>query len=240
AEFREGHRGPDRGVGVLAAVLAHAGQVALDVAGVERGLVERRIEQLHQAGVAVHQVAVQRGHRLALALGLTGAAEHRPALRDGVDAAFLVGVGTQRRTVVEVRAAVPGAVPGVLLQRGAQRGDPGAAALGERGVAAPRGEFGEVGQQRAFEPAQPYAFADAALAHAVHAVVPAPAADQRRAVRAARGEAAFDRAHTVAVQRLGQRRVLRQVVVRLLVVVQRAALDVADDFVQHRAVAAGQ
>jgi hypothetical protein len=36
AQGGEGHRRPDRGVGVLAAVFAHAGHVALDVAGVER------------------------------------------------------------------------------------------------------------------------------------------------------------------------------------------------------------
>src|SRR3546814_1239753 len=64
AEFGEGHRRPHRRVRVLAAVLAYAGHVAADVAGILRGLVERRIEQLHQAGVAPHQVLVERVHRL--------------------------------------------------------------------------------------------------------------------------------------------------------------------------------
>src|SRR3546814_3576607 len=64
AKFGEGHRRPHRGVGVLAAVLAHAGHVAADVAGILRGLVERRVQQLHQAGVAPHQVLVERVHRL--------------------------------------------------------------------------------------------------------------------------------------------------------------------------------
>ncbi len=35
AEFGEGHRGPDGGVGVLSAVFAHTGNVTFDVAGVE-------------------------------------------------------------------------------------------------------------------------------------------------------------------------------------------------------------
>ena len=48
AERGERHRGPDRAVRVLAAVLAHAGHVAADVAGVRPALVERRIEQLDQ------------------------------------------------------------------------------------------------------------------------------------------------------------------------------------------------
>ena len=44
AHFRERHDGPDRPVGVLAAVLPNAGRVAFDVAGFERGFVEGRIE----------------------------------------------------------------------------------------------------------------------------------------------------------------------------------------------------
>src|SRR3546814_1140651 len=47
AKFGEGHRRPHRGVGVLAAVLAHAGHVAADVAGILRGLVERRRSEEH-------------------------------------------------------------------------------------------------------------------------------------------------------------------------------------------------
>ena len=50
AEPREGHDRPDRGVGVLAAVLAHARQVALDVAGIARRPVERRCRRGARAG----------------------------------------------------------------------------------------------------------------------------------------------------------------------------------------------
>ena len=42
-----GEHGPDGGVGVLATVLADAGEVALDVARVDVGMVERRREQQH-------------------------------------------------------------------------------------------------------------------------------------------------------------------------------------------------
>jgi hypothetical protein len=72
AQVSEGHGRPDGGVGVLAAVLAHAGDVALDVAGLQRGLVEGRVQELDQAGVAAHQMGVQRIHGLTRALGLGG------------------------------------------------------------------------------------------------------------------------------------------------------------------------
>jgi hypothetical protein len=52
-------------MGVLAAVLAHAGDVALDVAGLQIGFVEGRVEQLDDLLVAPHQALVDRRHRLA-------------------------------------------------------------------------------------------------------------------------------------------------------------------------------
>ena len=45
---REGHRGPNGAVSVLAAILAHAGDVAFDVAGIERRFVKGRIEKLNE------------------------------------------------------------------------------------------------------------------------------------------------------------------------------------------------
>src|SRR3546814_19791555 len=62
AKFGEGHRRTHRGVGVLAAVLAHAGHVAADVAGILRGLVERRCTPSPQAGVAPHPGLDEHAH----------------------------------------------------------------------------------------------------------------------------------------------------------------------------------
>ena len=61
-----GKRPDDPGgrVGVLAAVLADAGQVALDVAGIERLVVERRGEQEDQPPVAIDQMFVDGLQRL--------------------------------------------------------------------------------------------------------------------------------------------------------------------------------
>jgi hypothetical protein len=47
----------------LAAILADTGRIALD-SGIERGLVERRREQQRQPIATVHQLAVERRHRL--------------------------------------------------------------------------------------------------------------------------------------------------------------------------------
>ena len=97
AELGEGHDRPDRGVGVLAAVFAHAGDVALDVAGIECGLVERRIEELDQAvdrgGPAGGRL---RPSPCAIDFRVARAGEDRPALGDRVDLAFGVGRRAER------------------------------------------------------------------------------------------------------------------------------------------------
>ena len=62
AQGGEGHRRPDRGMGVLAAVFAHARDVAFDIAGIQGRLVEGRIEQLDQRVLAANQPLVHRIH----------------------------------------------------------------------------------------------------------------------------------------------------------------------------------
>ena len=60
----ERHHGPYGGVGVLPAIFAHAGDVALDVAGVQSRMVKGRIEELYHADVALHESFVERLERL--------------------------------------------------------------------------------------------------------------------------------------------------------------------------------
>jgi hypothetical protein len=69
-------------MGVLAAILANARRIALDVAGIERRLVERRREQQHEAIAAMHELAVERGHRLDRAPRIARSGQRRPGLRD--------------------------------------------------------------------------------------------------------------------------------------------------------------
>ena len=47
---RKAHGGPNGAMSVLAAIFAHAGEIAFDVARIEGGLIERGIEQLDQPG----------------------------------------------------------------------------------------------------------------------------------------------------------------------------------------------
>ena len=55
AQPGHGHDGPERGMGVLSAVFAHAGDVAADVAGIQLVAVERRLEQADDGGVGIDQ-----------------------------------------------------------------------------------------------------------------------------------------------------------------------------------------
>src|SRR5204863_3535586 len=87
---REGHRSPNRAVTVLAAILAHTGDVAFDVAGIERRFVKGRIEKLNEFRFATNKALIDRVHRLTRALRVAGAADHRPALRQRIDLAFEV------------------------------------------------------------------------------------------------------------------------------------------------------
>src|ERR1019366_9583841 len=112
---------PTLRVRVWAAVLARAANVARDVAGRGPGSIERRIEQLHEARVGVHEAAVDGVHRLPGAIIRRGAGEDGPALRDRVDPAFGIARRAERRAVVEPGAPVPGAVPARRLDAPAKR-----------------------------------------------------------------------------------------------------------------------
>jgi hypothetical protein len=159
----EGHGGPDRGVGVLPAVFPHAGHVAADVAGIESGGVEGRVEQLDEPAsrrTSVRPPPAWRGAHAPDCVSLPVAAgQHRPALRDRVDLAFGVRGRAQRRAVVEIGAAIPGAVPAVLFDALAQSAPARPATLGE--VPGPRAPApgAELPQHFAQEEAQPDALA---------------------------------------------------------------------------------
>jgi hypothetical protein len=128
------HQGPDGGVVVLAAVLAHARRVGLDVAGAGHARGQRRVEQLDQAGV--HGVVHQMPSTAAIACAGARAAPRPTAPpRPGRSGRCGLGVGgaTRGLAVVEEGAAIPGAVPG----RAVQRGPPARAAVSQR-AGAPR------------------------------------------------------------------------------------------------------
>ena len=191
-----------RGVRVLAAVLADAGRIALDVAGIERRLVERRREQQHQPVVAADRAARSTAAiARARARRIAGAGDHAPrtarSSRSGTRRSRpsraacrrrSSRAGTSRRPRPSRSSAFCSAAACARQRRGARR------------LAARLGERREGRERRVQEPAEPDALALAAVADPVHAVVPVAGADQRQAVRAD-GEAAVERARAVLEER---------------------------------------
>jgi len=82
------HSGPDGAMSILAAILAHAREVAFDVTGIEGGMVERGIEELDQPGDVADEARHPRLSWPGGAMRITGAADDGPALRQGIDLAF--------------------------------------------------------------------------------------------------------------------------------------------------------
>ncbi len=236
AAQRGGEHRPERGVRVLRAVLAYTGQVALDVAGVVRHVIERRREQHDQPRVVAHELVLERAHRLLLARRIAGAGDHAPALRDRIDAALLARARAERRAIVEVGAPIPFAVPATRLHGSGvrRRLRP---ELRRGGRIAARGDvLGEIPQRGGEEPAEPDALAAPFDAHATHAVVPVADADQRQAVRASRGRLAQGAQAMLVHGRLLVAD-LRQVVDLVLVRRERAHRDERHDLVEHARVA---
>ncbi len=173
-------------MGVLAAVFPDAGRIALDVAGIERRVIERRREQQRQPIVSADELLIHRRHRAGGARRVRGTRDHRPGLRDRIDPAFAAGSRSQRRAVIVIAAPVPAAIPGLPLDRGPQRGRVGPPRPGAVRFTAGLCDRCEFLQGGIEEPGQPNTFARAALADPAHAVVPVAGSDQRQAVRAGR------------------------------------------------------
>ena len=175
------------GMGVLAAVLADAGRIALDVAGIERRLVERRREQQRQAVIRGGPAALDGRHRACGARRDRPPRRSRPGLRDRVDPAFVVRASraacrrrssradTSRRPSRRARATLAARRRARASARRAPS-SPRASASGAKAVSVACRN----------QPSQ--TLSPLPLADPVHAVVPVAGADQRQAVRAdARG-----------------------------------------------------
>ena len=195
----EGHRRPHGRVRVLRAVLTHAPQVTLDVAGTGIRSIERRIQQLHQRGIPLDELPVHRVHRRAHPLRVAGRRQHGPTLRNRIDPALDIRRCAERRAVVEPGAAVPGAVPGAQFDVVAQIGGLALAACGEIDIVAQARQLLELRQDRIEEEAEPHAFALAACADQVHSVVPVACSHQRQTVDA-EAQRALDRPNAVSVE----------------------------------------
>src|SRR5690606_19301294 len=107
---------PEHAVRVLPSVLAYAGEVPLDVARVLHGLVEGRGEEADDPGLVVDEPLLGGGEGLLHLRVVARPGDHGPRLRDGVDLALGTLGRAQRRAVVVVGAAEPGAVPAGVVE----------------------------------------------------------------------------------------------------------------------------
>ena len=178
-ERREGDRGPDRRMRVLPAVLSDARHIPLDVAGLEGGAVERRCQEQHDAVSAPHEKIVDGRHGALAACRVPGRRDDAPGLRDRIDAAFVVDGGAEWRPIIEVRAPIPLAVPGLTLERFLQCAPVLTPSLGALALPASVGQVGPSGQNGVQEPPEPDALTLAFGAHLVHPIVPVPRTHQR-------------------------------------------------------------
>src|SRR3546814_13320903 len=121
---------------------------------------------------------------------IAAAGDHAPRLGDGVDAAFVAFVRTQRRAVVVVAAAIPLAVPAAVVQALAHGGRGLLPARRAVLLAASLRIWPERVDGGAQEPAQPRPPAPALLAATAHARVPLPGTAQQNG-RAARRESGW-------------------------------------------------
>src|SRR5665213_1420933 len=140
-------------------------------------------------------------------LACTG--DHRPRLCDAIDLALGAGGRAQRRAIVKIAAPIPITVPAGCLKCGFQCCCGGEPLRTARGFAAGACEGTPGDERRVQYPAEPDTLAFAALANAVHAIVPVARAHQRQAAFT-HSEAVVKRARAVLVKsgtllgRLGQ------------------------------------
>ena len=236
AELRDRHHGPQGGVCVLATIFANAGHIALDVARIEWRLVEGWRQQLDEIGIPPHELGANGVHGSLCAAQRAHSREHSPTLGDRIDAALGKLCGTERRTVVEVGAAVPRAIPCLLDHQGdaIPLAPPAGGAVG---IAAPLDHAGKIAQDLRQEPAQPHAFAAALMTDAIHAVVPIARSDERQPV-GANGQSALDGADAVLVKGAALPRHLGLAIILELAGCQGRCFEERQPLIEQRDVAA--
>src|ERR1044072_4037737 len=116
AEHRVSDDGPYRGVRVLPAVFTHTRNVSFYITGIETALVEWRCEENHEPITPPNQILFNRRHRTSHTIRIGPAGNHRPGLRDRIDATFFVSRRTERRAVIKTRAPVPVPLPGFFFE----------------------------------------------------------------------------------------------------------------------------
>src|SRR5437763_6694232 len=154
----EGHHGPDGGMRILAAILANARRITLDLAGVAIRVIERRGEQQDQLLAAPDEILLDGGQRPRRPDWLGGARDHSPRLRDRINATFRIDGGPQGSPVVEIGATIPVSVPSVLVEGGPEGAHVISPRAGARVLATGVGHLRELPERRMEKPPEPDAF----------------------------------------------------------------------------------
>src|SRR6476620_980615 len=123
-------------------------------------------------------------HGLTRALGIAGAADHRPALRQRIDLAFEVCLRAERFAVVEIGAPIPLAVPRIFLDVFPQLLRLSQATLRETHVLTPARHFSKLPEHIVKKKGEPNTFATAFFSYQVHPVIPITGAHQGQTVLA--------------------------------------------------------
>ena len=184
-------------MGVLSAVLPHAGGVALDITGVLVPLaVKGRVKEADHPGLPVKEPVQCGGDGLIPPFPVRSAGEQGEGLGDGVDLALAALRRAQGGTVLVVAPAVPAAIPGALgrLDQGVGLAQQ---VIGPGLLVHPAAQDGEILQHRRQKPGEPLRL----TLHLVHAVVPvaAPHSGQTAGARPP-AQGAEDSGQAVAVE----------------------------------------
>src|SRR5262249_6376457 len=159
-------------MGVLATILPDPRQVSLDVTGIQWRAVEGGAEKEEKSVTAPHQVFLHGGHRARAPGWLGRSGDDTPRLRDRIDPTLRIRRRAERRPIVEVRTAIPVAVPGLSLERVLENADVPPPPFGTRPLTARVGQLRPFPEHGVEKPAQPDAFALALVADAIHPIVP--------------------------------------------------------------------
>ena len=237
ADLRIGQDRPHGGVAVLAAVLAQAGRVALDVARIERGLVEGRREQQSQPIVLADQVLVPATPSPWSARGIGRARQAPPRIARSNRSGILRFVASRARFRRRSSRADTIRRP-TLRARAPRAACPHVRASGARGPASRASASGANSSmvRTSSQPSQTLSPC-AAFADPVHAVVPIAAADQRQAVLAGQRQALVEAAGAMLEQRGRSLAIMRLEKAVMLSGSQARAFEKRHDLIEYCGVA---
>src|SRR4029079_1728638 len=171
---------------ILASILPNTWRITLNIAGIERRLVERRGEEDRQSVLRTDQFALDCRHGSGDALARPGPGNHRPRLRDRIDPALFARRRAKRRTVIEPAPQIPISVPRLTRERLCESGGLCSPSVGAVCFVARIGERSEGCERCMQEPTEPNTLALPAFANAIHAVIPVAGTNQWQAMDAER------------------------------------------------------